>query len=299
MNIAKRRQYPEVNALVSLATMDPIVVLCHSPVEASDHPYCGDEKVRLPEGMTMLDCQQAPYDSDTADTCHQALNVRMGDLRYHQVNVMKHPQTPSPWGIYTDAEDPVTGETVSASINVWGHVNDLWSQKVIDVLRYMKGELRTDEVTEGQNINNWALAAERATRQGLAPKMTKAQRDRRVVELAGGGHLDAETLAQAQARLNQPLPAELRQKAYQLKKQLQQVKAHIGAGSHNQATYMARAHQAHGTEVEATLLDPMIQKMMGVDGLPISNEVLNRASLLRGGNPGIQRQFELFKEVFS
>ena len=41
-------------------------------------------------------------------TCKAALNVRMGDLRYHQVNVIPQPQTPSPWGIYTDAEDPLT-----------------------------------------------------------------------------------------------------------------------------------------------------------------------------------------------
>ena len=295
--LAKRRNYPEADALVSLVAMDPIVVLCHSPVEASDHPYCGGEETRLPQGLTMQDCQDAPYDSDLAEQCHEALNVRMGDLRYHQVNVMKHPQTPSPWGIYTDSEDPVTGETISASINVWGHVNDLWSQKVIDVLRYMKGELSTEQVTEGENIQNWALAAERATRNGLAPKMTKQQRDQRIVELASGGQVDAETLARAREKLNHPLPPELKQKAYRLKKQLQNVKAHIGATSHNQATYMARAHHAHGTDVEAALLDPMVQQMMGVEGLPMSNEVLNRASLLRGGNPSMQRQIELFKEV--
>jgi hypothetical protein len=297
IEIAERRNYEEADALVSLAMMDPIIILCHSPVEVGDHPYCGTENDRLDEDLSMVDCQLAPDDSEVAERCSETLNVRMGDLRYHQVNVMKHPQTPSPWGIYTDAEDPVTGETISASINVWGHVNDLWSQKVIDVLRYMKGELTTSEVTEGKNINQWALAAEQASRQGMAPKMTKAQRDNRIVELASGGQLDAETLDQVRTHIHQPLPENLRKQAFDLKQQLKNVKAHISAPSHNQATYMARAQNAYGSEVEAELFDPMVQEMMGVSGLPISPEVLNRASLLRGGNPMIQRNFELFKEA--
>lgn len=161
------------DAIVSLATMDPVVVLCHSPVHADDHPYCGDESLRLPADMTMDDCQLAPSGSEERATCDAALKVRMGDLRYHQVNVIKIPQTPSPWGIMVDATDSVTGETISASINVWSHVNDLWSQKVVDTLRFMKGELTAEEVTEGDYISDWALAAESANGGSLSPKLTK------------------------------------------------------------------------------------------------------------------------------
>ena len=105
--LGAKRGYSE--GVIAIAKMDEMIVLCHSPVEPTDHAACGDAGTQ----------------------------VRKGDLRFHQVNVITEPQTPSPWGIYTDAEDPLTGQTVSASINVWSHVNDLWSQNVIDMLRYI------------------------------------------------------------------------------------------------------------------------------------------------------------------
>ena len=78
------------------------------------------------------------------DACQASLNVRMGDLRYHQVTVIPTSNSFSLGDLYR-LEDPLTGETIAASINVWSHVNDLWSQKIIDTLRYMKGELSTEE----------------------------------------------------------------------------------------------------------------------------------------------------------
>ena len=296
-DLAMARGLKEVDALVSLALMDPMVLLCHSPVEANDPNLCASATQRLPEELSAEDCATANADSDTAQECAAAFSVRMGDLRYHQVNVLKHPQTPSPWGIYTDAEDPLTGETISASINVWGHVNDLWSQKVIDALRYMKGELTTEEVTDGEYVSQWARAAERAAAGELTPKMTKAQRDARLVDLATDGVWESEAeRQQAIERLNTPLPPEIQAQALAVRHQVQQISAHLSAPSQNQITYMNRAQHAHGTEVEATLFDPMVQQLMGVDGLPPSEEVLNRASLLRGGNPSIQRNFQLLKE---
>jgi hypothetical protein len=296
-SIAEARALDEKDALVSLAMMKPVVVLCHSPVLANDHPLCGDN--RLPEGIDAQDCQDAVPGADNFDICEAAGSVRMGDLRYHQVNVMKIPQTPSPWGIMTDAIDPITGESVSASINVWGHVNDLWSQKIVDVLRYMGGELSDEDVTEGQYISNWALAAERATTGGMSPKMTKEERDRRIIGLASDGAIpmEGEAFEAARQRMAEPLPEALRVRAMELRSQLKDVKAHISAPSHNAVKYMARAQHAHGTEVEAELFDPMVQQMMGVDGLPMSDAVLDRASLLRGGNPAFLRQLKNMKEA--
>ncbi len=295
--IAESRGLDEIDALVSLAMMKPVVVLCHTPVEANDHPFCGDK--RLPDGVTALQCQNAIPGDDLFDSCSASGSVRMGDLRYHQVNVMKIPQSPSPWGIMTDAIDPITGESVSASINVWGHVNDLWSQKIIDVLRYMGGELTDDQITEGQYISNWAVAAERATTGGMSPKMTKEERDRRIIGLATDGAIPmkGEAFEQARQRMAEPLPEELRVRAMEVRSQLKNVKAHISAPSHNAVKYMSRAANAQNTEVEAELFDPMVQQLMGVDGLPISDAVLDRASLLRGGNPALMRQLKHMKEA--
>jgi hypothetical protein len=296
--VAAARNLREADALVALAMMDPVVVLCHSPVEANDHPLCGEK--RLPEGLTAEYCQSVLPDDEKGEfeLCNDALNVRMGDLRYHQVNVLKNPQTPSPWGIYTDAEDPVTGEGISASINVWGHVNDLWSQKMVDTIRYMAGELTADQITEGEYISNWALAAERAATGGMSPQMTKEERDRRIIGLATDGAIPegTEEYEQARARMAAPLPEQARIEATRIRQQVKDIKAHVSAPSRNQAKYMARAMNAHGTEVEAELFDPMVQQMMGVDGLPMSEGVLDRASLLRGGNPAFLRQMKQLKE---
>jgi hypothetical protein len=296
--LAAARGLDEIPALVSLSMMEPVVVLCHSPVEAGDHPLCGDDDDRLPEGMASVECQDGLPEDDNFDACQSALNVRMGDLRYHQVNVLKIPQTPSPWGIYTDAEDPVTGETVSASINVWGHVNDLWSAKIVDTLRYMGGELTTADISEGEYVSNWALAAERAATGGMSPKMTKEERDRRVISLASDGAIPAygEEFERARQRMAEPLPQELNMRALELREQLKNIKAHVSAPSDNQAKYMARAMNARGTEVEAELFDPMVQQLMGTTGLPLSDAVLDRASLLRGGNPAFMRQIRHLKE---
>lgn len=105
----------------ALEATEPILVLCHNPVLEEDPEACG------PEGRA----------------------VRVGDLRYHMINVIEQPQDPSPWGILADATDPITGEVVAASINVWNHVTDLQTQRAVDMMRWYLGELSSQEVTQG------------------------------------------------------------------------------------------------------------------------------------------------------
>jgi len=59
---------------------------------------------------------------------------------------------------------------------------------------------------------------------------------------------------------------------------------------------MSRANKAKNTEIEASLMTPMIQKMMGTEGLPLSEGILEMSSLLRGGNPTFQRELAHFRE---
>ena len=95
-------------AVISIAQMPSVIALCHSPVEANDPALCQGK--RLPEGITAADCEQrlrAPLGDGQDElylACTSAHRVRPGDLRYHQINVIEEPQTPSPWGIYTDSE---------------------------------------------------------------------------------------------------------------------------------------------------------------------------------------------------
>jgi len=81
-------------------------------------------------------------------TLMRALNVRRGDLRYNQVNAIEKPQSLSPWGIYADSVDPLSGMVIATSINIWTHVNDLFSRGLVDTLRYISGELKTEDVTD-------------------------------------------------------------------------------------------------------------------------------------------------------
>ena len=175
--------------IVALAEMPEMIVLCHSPTHHDDPEICAPMDERLPPDMTSKDCKDARANhgpEDVLATCRAAHNVRIGDLRHHLVNVIDAPQTPSSWGIYTDAEDPLTGETFSAALNVWSHVTDFITQRWIDQIRYIKGELDTADVTDGTYVRNWAQAAEAANGgQGVAPKLTAATRMKRIADFVG------------------------------------------------------------------------------------------------------------------
>jgi hypothetical protein len=181
---AARGYDPEV---IALAKEPEALVLCHSPVEANDPEACAPADKRLPAGVTAVQCFEARKsgDAEMIATCKGAISARLGDLRYNQVNALTAPQTPSPWGIMVDAEDPLTGEKISSSINVWTHVNDLFSQGVVDMSRYIKGDLPTDEITEGKYIKDWAAAAEAAGNKGSAGKFTKQDVAARIAAVSG------------------------------------------------------------------------------------------------------------------
>jgi len=225
------------------------------------------------------------------DTCRAALSVRKGDLRYHQINVIEHPEDPSPWGIYTDAEDPLTGEAISASINVWSYVNDIVSQKMVDVVRYIQGELTTEDITEGTYVKAWSEAAEAVGGKGVLPMLTKNQLNKKMKDFTHGhDHPEIDPKAFAKAH------PEIMQKARILKKEIQTVRASSKATSANAPIYNARRQTAQGTEFEAELVTKMVQELYGAGKMPMSEELLERISPLRGGNPSLQRELRQMKE---
>ncbi|MBI3183255.1 MAG: hypothetical protein HYZ28_14045 [Myxococcales bacterium] len=279
--------------VVALAKLEEMVVLCHSPVEGKDHFACGGQ--RLPEGLTAAVCAAANAAGDRAlaTICGKALNVRRGDIRYHQVNAIAQPQTPSPWGIMVDANDPLTGETVSASINVWTHVTDLWSQGVVDVARYIRGELTTQDVTEGKYVNDWARAAEAATRNGAVPPMARQEVQARVAELSGA---KAEDLDRIKANLEALAPG-LAKKLRRVSREADGIRADASAPSAMKPKYDARRARAAGTAMEAALTTPMMQSYAGAEGLPSSEAALALASPLRGANPALARDLWQRREL--
>jgi hypothetical protein len=275
--------------IVSLAKMPEMIVLCHSPVEAGDPELCGGP--RLPQGITAVQCA-AVYERGgdvlLRDTCRAALNVRRGDLRYHQVNVIQEPQTPSPWGIMVDSIDPISGETIATSVNVWSHVTDFWSQDLVDKLRYLRGEYDTADVTEGEYVRQWAAAAENAANGGgVLPMMDRETVEHRLADVVGGRPASFDPSS---------LPAGLRSEMRHFHAELSGVRASVDASSSRAAVYDARRRQAAGTEFEAQLMTPMVQQAAGIDGLPLNQTLMDLTSPLRGGNPAVRRQFEQLRE---
>ncbi len=289
--IGQERSYTA--GVIALAKMPEMVVLCHSPVEANDPSACGSP--RLPAGTTAAQCAQAyaAGDSDTlVDTCHAALNVRKGDLRYHMVNAIVTPQTPSPWGIMVDSNDPLTGETIAASINVWTHVNDLWSQGVVDMARYIKGELKTSDVTEGTYVRDWANAAEASTKQGSLPKLTTEGRKHMIADLLG---TDVHKLeADVSALKNTAFFAEAKEMA---REAAMSVRADARAPTSNRLVYESRRKKALNSRTEAELTTKMMQSYAGGVGKLDSQSVVEFASPLRGANPSVQRELNRAKEL--
>lgn len=285
--------------VVALAKMPEMIVLCHSPVEAADPEACGGP--RLPESVTSGRCAEerdkdAGRDQGLLDVCDKARSVRMGDLRYHQINNIKAPQSPSPWGIYADSNDPLTGEKVAASINVWTHVNDVWSQGVVDTARYIKGELETSAVTDGEYVRDWARASENAAKGGALPGLTRAELDLRIADLTGAAGACG-TYGTCGAPTGLGASPDVIEDLEELNAEVGSIAADAEAPDSMRAVYDARRRAAVGTELEAELTTKMIQALSGADGLPLTDEVMNVASPLRGANPVVRRDLRNLKEL--
>ncbi len=285
---SKRNLAPGVIAIAKLPEM---VVLCHSPVEANDPAICAPADKRLPTTLTAQACftAQTAGDMATIATCNLATHVRRGDLRYHQVNGIVEPATPSPWGIMVDGSDPTNGEKVAASINVWTYINELWSQGTVDMARYAAGELQAADITEGKYIRNWSAAAEAASAGGLVQGLTAEQVSDR--SRSSGAPVDP---ARAQQFAQQhPEAADL---VAGVAQKLAGVTAQHDAASVSAPTYMARRLAAQNTAFETDLMTPMMQKMLGIEGMQLSSGLLDMVSPLRGGNQAIQRNLRQMKE---
>jgi hypothetical protein len=253
--------------VIALAKLPEMVVLCHSPVAEGDSPLCGERgKV-----------------------------VRMGDLRYHNVNSFTSPQTPSAWGIYTDSEDPLTGEKISASINIWTHVNDLFSQGVIDVARYIKGELETGDVTDGTFVQDWAKANERASAGSVLPHLTRSEANNQIADFIGMDRNKFADVMDGKIQVKESANAKLlSKKAMDV---VREARAEVGAPQANRAVYAARRAAARDTQLEAELLSPAMQQYAGVEGMPLEGAILEKASPLRGMNPSARREMNQMRDV--
>ncbi len=298
----------------SVAKMDETLILCHSPVEFNDGVACAPADQRLPEGTTaeMCDTARAEGNADLLEICLAARNVRRGDLRYHLVNVIKEPATPSPWGIYTSAVDPLNGETVQTCANVWSWVNGYWAQRLVDYMRFAAGELTAEDVTEAENIKDWSTAAEAAGRGGVGQTITKDEFNNRIDSFLGRetpgsytqhSHMLKEEQSSGDSLSQMALPEKvsaLGSDTVKILRDVNQAFTGVMADSELASTtsllYSARMNKIRGTETEAQLMNKQMLDLYGVDGMYMSGGLMNMVSPLRGGNIGMRRDMERLKQ---
>lgn len=268
-------------SVIDVAKMSPLVIFCHGPVSDKDPKECG-----------------APGSV-----------ARLGDLRHHLVTNVATPQTNSPWGIMSDSNDPVTGEHVAASINVWTHVNHLFSRGLVDTLRYIGGELKTEDITDGKYIDAYAAAAKNNNGGAIAPIMSEDELDKRIASAAGttvdklraaelkpGGN---KTRAMRGMKAKQALPP-LKTALLANMKKVSQTYGAFDAPSVSAPIYQARMNMLKGTPIEAELATPAMQQLaqssFGQFALDTSTKI-QATSILQGMNPELRRHFEKTREL--
>jgi hypothetical protein len=251
------------DAIAQIVPMAPMIVLCHNPVVASDHPACG-----------AID-----------------LAPRLGDIRYNTVLNIDKPQTPSAWGIMVDADDPLTGEKVAASINIWTAVTDIASQSLVDLVRYANGELTTADITNGTYVTNWANAAKLGAT-GQSPTMSKKQIHQRLAAAAG---VDAATYEKAIAT---PMPAGVDQALRQFyASNVSDIAVSQQVASPQAAAVNAKFVAMHNSPTEAPLLNQPMLQLAGINGQIPQGSVADQASGVALNNPKVSSAIQQMREL--
>jgi hypothetical protein len=203
-------------------TVPDVFVLCHNPVIKGDDPACG------PAGRA----------------------VRVGDLRYNLVDIVPNPQSPSPWGLMADFDDPLTGEKVQASINEWRDALDTQTQNAEDLVRWVNGEISNDQIASGQHLQAW-VAADKLGTARYAPAVLSSQEIQSRLR----------SIDRSAARLNglapgQSGPASVATTAANLASAL---------GPSLDSTFEATRQALIGTQWEAQLVTPDMRQMAGLN----------------------------------
>jgi hypothetical protein len=225
-----------------------VFVLCHNPVVTGDDPSCG-----------------AP-----------GLLARVGDLRYNMVNIIPTPQTPSPWGIMVDSNDPLTGEKVATSVNEWEAVLDFAAQNTEDLIRWMDGEISDQQIASGAYLRDWVAATKLGGTPHAPATLSKDEIAQRIASV-DRTMANAVTLPAAQ----QQLPRELRLLAAS-----QQLATTLGPSLDSQLE--ATRQSLIESSWEAQLVTPEWLQAAGMDPTtPVAGNdaALAKASSLRGMNP--------------
>lgn len=265
---SKQKEMPECldGAGNAVTDIPPVFVLCHNPTIDSDHPAC------------MKDTPEGP----------RQVYARIGDIRYNSVNIIDTPQDPSPWGIMVDANDPLTGEKISSSVNEWGHVLDLVAQKTVDLLRWFNGEVSDDDVLKGRDVAEHMAATKLGTVQYRPNVLSKEEIRSR---------LASQDLSMRQFNGLTPADARLPARLAEMKAS-QNLAQNLGPSIDPE--FEAKRQSLIGTEWEARMITPEMMQLAGFHpDTPFAGDdnLIAQASPLRGQNPAMVDWLDRMKNL--
>jgi len=97
---------------------------------------------------------------------------REGDVRYSFQNYVNVDQ-PGPWGVAQFSNDPETGEYLSVAANYFGNAGDLISQREVDRIQWLNGDLNEETLLRGDVTRN-VIASRRSVRNNSIRSDAKA-----------------------------------------------------------------------------------------------------------------------------
>jgi hypothetical protein len=234
-----------------------VFVLCHNPVDPTkgDDPACGKA----------------------------GTSPRLGDLRYNLFNYVTSPQFSAPWGIMVDAEDPLTGEKVSGSVNQYGSTLDRAAGQLVDLVDLLNGVTSPDQFISGKDVSAW-VDANRAGGPKATPQAMSAE------ELAGRlAAFDPKSMAAFATGTKGPRrgPVALRHQ--------QRLKALADAGKlgMGNGAIAQRLQKLRGSDIEAKMITPEVAQLAGVDpSLALTKATIDRASPFASTSPLMRRSLD-------
>lgn len=243
-------------------TVPNVFVLCHNPpVAGQDDDACF---------------------KTAADGSKVAPVVRLGDVRYHIVNLIEAPQMPSAWGVVFPSMDPLTGEAIGTTVTEWLYITDMQARYATDLARWTNGELTDDQIIDGTFMKEWVLSSQLGTKQ-FRPDTISAKDIKARVESVDPTIASANGLSAADAKL----PLELRNA------KASRNLAALGASVDRDIE--SRRRTLMGTDLEVAAISPEILAAAGLPrDMPVAGNdlALTQASILRGMNPEIKQSFQ-------
>lgn len=239
-----RELYPttldDANANVPLTA-----TLCHNPVIEGDAEACG------PPGLV----------------------ARMGDIRYHLISAIPEPQSGQPWGVQIDGVDPLTGEVVAASVNIFEASTEKMLEDTIVKMRWQLGELNNADAAAGGYAAALSVAGARAFQPSGPPLISKRESEERL------SAMDQSLAGAAQALPSKLTENELVRWAANVTRQNFGEQA-LGRGN---GSLINRMNLAKGSGLELELVtQPYLQMGGSKASTALTSSMLDQLSPLRG-----------------